>query len=65
MPEDLKKCPFCGAPAEYDSQRWIASTARSGYTGHSVYCSSLDCNGENGTHDTMEEAVEAWNRRAV
>lgn len=62
----LLPCPFCGFPAEYDSQRAAISVVSRGlpYHGHSVYCSSPDCDAENGIHETKEEAVTAWNRRA-
>lgn len=58
-------CPFCGAPGEYDSQRWVPPVgfSKPGYTGHAVYCSSLECSVECGIHDTKEEAYAAWNRR--
>ncbi len=56
-------CPFCGAPAEYDSRRWEPLPSPLGSTGHAVYCSG--CNAENGLHETREEAFEAWNARAA
>lgn len=61
----LKPCPFCGAPAEYDSRRWHPTPSPLGTTGHAVYCSSMSCNAENGIHETEEDAIEAWNARSA
>jgi Lar family restriction alleviation protein len=63
----LLPCPFCGSPAEYDSQRWkpVPGTITDGYRGHSVYCSSPDCHAEIGIHDEQEEAAAQWNRRPL
>lgn len=62
---DLLPCPFCGAPGEYDSRRWQpGAQGGPGYVGNAVYCSSMDCQADTGIHDTEEEAMAAWNRRA-
>lgn len=63
--DEFPSCPFCGEPAEYDSQRWERTAQPFGYTGHAVYCSGLDCACQVGIHDTKDEVVAAWNRRAL
>jgi hypothetical protein len=67
--QELKPCPFCGEPGEYDSGHYDGRGIREGGTGSSVYCSSQQCpyfthacSGE--VFDTKEEAIEAWNTRA-
>ena len=52
---DLKSCPFCGS----DKIKAIAL----GRKNHLVYC--VDCGGETrASYRTIDEAIEAWNRRA-
>ena len=50
MSEELKPCPFCGGVAE-----------ELGSCVHWISCA--DCRAESYTYDTLEEAIEAWNRR--
>lgn len=61
---NLLPCPFCGSPGEYDSQRAERITGFHTSTGHAVYCSSMECEASVGIHETVEEAIAAWNRRA-
>lgn len=52
----LKLCPFCGSPAAPDI-----------YSGNpTIFCSECPAlmGGEEST-DSMDELVEAWNRRAM
>jgi hypothetical protein len=54
---ELKPCPFCGGEAGFPS----------GSLGwYWVECMNEDCPVEPSTngHQTKEEAIEAWNRRA-
>ena len=59
MNDELKPCPFCGAPAEFCENPH-------GYHGTgswAVYCSKGPAN-VCGDRWTKAEAAEAWNRRA-
>lgn len=53
MPIELKPCPFCGGEAHYvkcsDGEAWVRCK---------------DCGTETAIFDSVEEAAEAWNRRA-
>ena len=57
MDEKLKPCPFCGGKAYIDGERhwWV------------VVCDACKCRlGENNAEfETKEEAIEAWNTRAI
>lgn len=61
--ETLLPCPFCGASAEYDSQRWQVRRREHlrSVTGHAVTCSI--CPTDVGLFDCKEDAVAAWNKR--
>ena len=50
MTEKLKPCPFCGGEAEVEGERifWV---------------SCQKCWVETSSFNTLEEAIEAWNRR--
>lgn len=54
MTDKLKPCPFCGGKNIYMftdiMSRWW------------VFCK--DCDVQAGRHETKEQAVDAWNRRA-
>ena len=50
--EVLKPCPFCGSKAILAKP----------YTRTWIVCA--DCLAETSTYTTIEEAIEAWNRRA-
>lgn len=68
MLKNLLPCPFCGSPAEYDSQRHVVrSSPRSpkfhDVLGHAVYCSSMECECSVGIHETAQKAIRAWNLR--
>lgn len=54
--KELKSCPFCGNVPQL---RQIGEEWK-------VECISVDCEALPSTyfHDTKEEAIEAWNRRA-
>ncbi len=58
--EELKPRPFCGGEAE-------AVYAPNDYNRWGVMCLACSCTIEvdvwNGTEDTKEKAIEAWNRR--
>ena len=55
MSEQPKACPFCGSKAEvYEECEMVK-----------IRCSSYMCQASvNGWHDEVEDAIEAWNRRA-
>ncbi len=57
MSEELKPCPFCGGKAILDSH------------GRYVYCTNQHSNCDIRPHtkfyDTPDEAVQAWNKRAI
>lgn len=57
-PALLFPCPFCGGDAEVGQYSFTDTRWR-------VACNGpvWSCNGENGAHDTREDAIEAWNRR--
>ena len=66
MMEELKPCPFCGAPYPY-------ITFEHGYLDESaiIFCNAckisvkLEENDQEGFNDeTKRKAIEAWNRRA-
>jgi Lar family restriction alleviation protein len=63
----LLPCPFCGSPAEHDSQWWKPGRAQNPLahdnTGHAIICSQ--CQASVGVHETEEEAVAGWNIRAA
>lgn len=52
MSEKLKPCPFCGGN----------NLSVEGITFYWVEC--IDCNASISGHETEEQAIEAWNRRA-
>lgn len=52
MSEELKPCPFCGGN----------NLSVEGITFYWVEC--IDCNASISGHETEEQAIEAWNRRA-
>lgn len=53
---DLKPCPFCGSKAEvYEECEMVK-----------IRCSSYMCQASvNGWRDEVEDAIEAWNKRAI
>lgn len=54
MAEKLKPCPFCGAPAEQPKPY------------RRIECSNPDCGPMPVVRgNTLDEAIAAWNRRAV
>lgn len=66
MNEELKPCPFCGGKAERKESYKITGSGRlipqycikCGYERCGLYV--VTCN-----RDTVEEAVEIWNRRVT
>lgn len=58
MSEEMKPCPFCGSTRVH-----IAGAGATGVPGVSwTFCDG--CFSQGGICDTVEEAVELWNRRA-
>lgn len=57
----LKPCPFCGVTPNVLPQRFSKEKLE-----YSVFCMNLDCKimPETGAYFTIDEAVEAWNKRA-
>ena len=54
----LKKCPFCGGKAYIHEEDDIEFN----YGVH-IYCGNMDCLCDIGWHDTIKEAIKAWNTR--
>ena len=71
MSEKLKRCPFCGKEVavvsscvEVEGCGNFESCGGAGYS--CVVCDAQNggCGASGGYHDTREEAIDAWNRRA-
>ena len=65
MSDDLKPCPFCGG-----DKNIICRTDYDGGDAYAVSCRYSDCHGHiftlgHGYFSMKEEAVAAWNTRAV
>lgn len=69
---DLAPCPFCGAPAEWDTRRGYRSLSGQLGSAVAVYCTACpadmitcreDRRGED-SDELMAELIGAWNRRA-
>ena len=59
--EQLKPCPFCGCTDICDySNAGLAIGPKSICYG--LFC--VECDASTGWHNTLDEAVKAWNRRA-
>lgn len=58
---DLKKCPFCGGDAEkrYITRKKLFASM------HYVYVRCKVCGATSSVHVTIENAIEAWNRRVI
>lgn len=70
MEDELKPCPFCGGPAELDSQRaFLAIPSGKLATGIAIYCVG-ECPADmmicrpDVPDVTVEQVIELWNRRA-
>ena len=53
---DLKPCPFCGGEAKWRKYEFLNVA--------SFYVECVDCDASSNRFDHLDEAVEAWNRRA-
>lgn len=64
---DLKKCPFCGGDAEkrYIRKKKLFASIRFPYNTHYVYVRCKVCGATSSVHVTIENAIEAWNRRVI
>ena len=51
----LKPCPFCGGEAKVESDTWRDVGV--------MHCVECECGVSTGVYETVEEAVEHWNRR--
>ncbi len=61
---ELKPCPFCGGKGKIEAENWWSATGNSKYL---ALCENYDngCWGmQENWFDTLEQAIEAWNRRA-
>ena len=63
---NLKLCPFCGGDAEekYIKRKKIFVSMRFPYNTHYVYIKCKVCGATSSICVSIEEAIEAWNRRA-
>ena len=62
---DLKPCPFCGGEAlDFHRHNTDATADWCGPVDHWVCCVSDDCGASTCVHDTKDEAIATWNRRA-
>lgn len=62
---ELKKCPFCGSSAVYVQQETDYYDKTKNYQFCVVCNFNWDgCGASSGYRDTMQEAIEAWNRRS-
>ena len=53
--EEIKPCPFCGGEAGITWDKWKDDE---------MYCCvECDCGVSTGVYETVDEAVEHWNRR--
>jgi Lar family restriction alleviation protein len=57
--DELAPCPFCGGEAREQPNGWRGERP----TWHEVRCDACDFSGP--AFDTAEEAIAAWNKRAV
>lgn len=58
---ELKQCPFCGGNPE---KRYIKRKKLFANT-HYVYVRCKVCGATSSVHVTIENAIEAWNRRVI
>lgn len=63
---ELKQCPFCGGDAEkrYIKRKKLFVSMRFPYNTHYVYVKCKVCGATSRVYVTIENAIEAWNRRA-
>ena len=62
---ELKNCPFCGGHAEkrYLKRKKLFASMRFPYNTHYVYVRCKVCGATSSVYVTIENAIEAWNRR--
>ena len=62
---ELKNCPFCGGDAEkrYLKRKKLFASMRFPYNTHYVYVRCKVCGVTSSVYVTIENAIEAWNRR--
>lgn len=58
MPADIKRCPFCGAPAVVYG--WDEPEGK-----YSASCLNDECGVFTAFYNTCEEAMRVWNRRTI
>ena len=56
----MKPCPFCGSSNVAPEEEYGSDCGYS-FGGHLVICN--DCGIQTKYYETVEEAIEAWNRR--
>lgn len=63
---DLKPCPFCGGKAEeaFIKRKKLFASMQFPYNTHYVYIRCKTCGATGKLCWTVENAIEAWNRRA-
>lgn len=64
---ELKQCPFCGGDAEkrYIKRNKLFASMRFPYNTHYVYAKCKVCGATSKVCVAIENAIEAWNRRAT
>ena len=62
---ELKQCPSCGGDAEkrYVKRQTLFAYLRFPYNTYYVYVRCRVCGATSSVHFTIENAIEAWNRR--
>ena len=63
---ELKRCPFCGGDAEkgYIKRKKLFASMGFPYNTHYVYVKCKVCGATSRVYVAIENAIEAWNRRA-
>lgn len=72
MPDEIKKCPFCGGDAEADLNRFFVTYDHENGSAVAIYCTACSvevslCKGDlphMTTDELYTECLKIWNRRS-